>query len=69
MAMVRNLLVESLGILTAEMQEEHKYRKDILSPVTPMQRMLTKSEHHINKLNVNFCLVLHILFFLTMWSK
>ena len=69
MAVVRNLLVEALGLLTAEMQEEHKYGKDILCPVTLMQGMLTKRERHIKKLNPNFVLVLHILSFLTLLSK
>ena len=29
MTVVRNLSVEALGVVTAEMQEEHKYGKDI----------------------------------------
>lgn len=69
MAVVRNLLVEALGLLTAEMQEEHKYGKDIICPVTLMQGMLTKREHHIRKLNINSVLVIHILFFLMLLSK
>lgn len=59
MVVVRIVLVEALAILTAQMQEEHDHGKNILCPVIPTQRVLTKRGPHIKKLNLHFCLVLH----------
>lgn len=61
MTVVRNFLLEALSVFAGEMQEE-QYGKNIPYPVIPTQRMLTKRKHRIKKLNINFCLALHILF-------
>lgn len=69
LVLIYGISKKSLSMLTAEMQEEHKYGEDILCPLVPTERMLTRREHRVKKLNTHFCLVLHILFFLTLWSK
>lgn len=61
---VRNLWLEYLGLIIAEIIKlgGTEDGKDIFCQDTLMQRMLTKREHHIKKLNFNFCLVLRINF-------